>query len=248
MKSLLTITLFLFTLSLHAGTTVYSAPDETGLVGYWKMDEPGPTTIDYSGNGNNGTNVNGVTLVQGVIGNAGNFSGSSNFISASFAMVLTNFSLCCWFNQTTNQNGSSLITKKYTNVVPFELGFDCNTPVTANKLQLGYYANTWFLATCPVSLPNNQWIFAAGTFNGTTLSLYTNGVLCTQTNVTNIPGYEINPLFIGARHDVVGTPYFNGKIDDVRIYNLALSATEITNLYNFQQKTYLTNGTTPFKP
>ncbi len=77
----------------------------------------------------------------------------------------------------------------------------------------------------------NQWIFVAGTYDGSAMKLYVNGNL---TNIQNVAGplnSNNDELLIGTRLKI-RSDTFNGKIDDIRIYNRALSTTEIQTLYN----------------
>jgi hypothetical protein len=86
---------------------------------------------------------------------------------------------------------------------------------------------------------NGKWHQAVATWNGSTISLYVDGV--SDATAVSFSGSlrtnQTNSLTIGADDAAIGagsTPlnYFNGTIDDVRIYNRALSATEVANLYH----------------
>jgi hypothetical protein len=131
--------------------------------------------------------------------------------------------------------------------------------VTYNGGQLDFgndYKVQWYINNNANNIHNvgvvfstNQWIFIVGTYDGTNLSTYYNGNL---NYATNSPGFTIwgdnnQTLKIGYDQYESGR-FFNGLIDDVRIYNRALSATEITNLYNFRQTSLSTNGSTGYRP
>jgi hypothetical protein len=77
----------------------------------------------------------------------------------------------------------------------------------------------------PSQLPLNTWTHLCGTFDGTTMRIYTNGVLAASQAQGGTIAPSTDPLFIG------GNPYyghnFAGSIDEVRIYNRALGVTEI---------------------
>jgi len=80
------------------------------------------------------------------------------------------------------------------------------------------------------TIPINQWTFTSTTYDGTVGRLYINGILVDAINNTGVLGIPTYPLNIGNRGSNLNRG-FDGYIDEVRIYNRALSATEITNLY-----------------
>jgi hypothetical protein len=75
------------------------------------------------------------------------------------------------------------------------------------------------------ALPVNTWSHVAGTYDGTTLRLYVNGTQVTSKAVTGSIVSSTGPLRIGGNS--IWGEYFRGRIDEVRIYNRALSAPEI---------------------
>jgi hypothetical protein len=90
-------------------------------------------------------------------------------------------------------------------------------------------ANGYFGTADSTTSMTTSWTNLTMTYNGSQLLLYINGVLDKTTNVTggNID-WDTGNLNIGSD----GSERFNGSIDDTRIYNRALSSTEITTLYN----------------
>ena len=266
MKTLPTITLLLLTLSLRAGTTVYSAPDETGLVGYWKMDEGGLTNvIDYSGNGNNGTNVGGATSTNGVVGGALSFNGlhttDGTRISLSTSAPFTNMAAItiaawCKLKQYDSVDGSFIF-----GFIPTAYNSPPGNPYEIISLGIQSSGNIFFAISSGASgsreilisgevVTTNFWHFLAATYDGSIMKTYIDGTLNTNTQSASLTIATSNntfPPIIGQLGIAGYIDAFNGLIDDVRIYNRALSATEITNLYNFRQTTYLTNGVTGYK-
>ena len=82
-----------------------------------------------------------------------------------------------------------------------------------------------------VSLSVGQWYFFALTYDGQVLSSFVDGVLIKSLPVSKTLGSNLGPLVIG-KHPLPGYEYwFNGKIDDIRLYDRALSANEISALY-----------------
>ena len=77
----------------------------------------------------------------------------------------------------------------------------------------------------PTALPLNSWSHLASTYNGTTLRLYVNGTQVASKAISGSIVSSTGALRIGGNS--VWTEYFTGRIDEVRIYNRALSANEI---------------------
>jgi hypothetical protein len=93
--------------------------------------------------------------------------------------------------------------------------------------------NNWNAAYSATSLSTNTWQYLVGTFDGRYLRIFING---TQTGVTdlgtsgNTIGYASDNTYIGEYG--ASLYHFSGLIDDVRVYNRALSAAEVQALYN----------------
>jgi hypothetical protein len=75
------------------------------------------------------------------------------------------------------------------------------------------------------ALTTNTWTHLAGTYDGATMRMYVNGVQVSSRAQTGQIAISTSPLQIGG--DTIYGQYFPGRIDEVRIYNRALSATEI---------------------
>lgn len=82
-------------------------------------------------------------------------------------------------------------------------------------------------------LPTTSWSFVAATYDGSEVKLYINGTLKSAETVSGTINTNSLPLRIGADNEVTPS-YFNGKIDEVRIYNGALSASDVQALYSAQ--------------
>ncbi len=205
-----------------------------GLVGYWTMDGrtiSGTSMTDQSGQGNTGTLVNTPTQVIGKIGQGLQFDGSSQYIDAGTPVMPTSaFTLSGWIYPTSYASVQGQIISK---------GYDgSNTQwelilLNSGKAQIDTYVTpTQKGVTSSATIPLNKWTYLTGSFDGTTWRIYINDSL-DSFNVQSGPVATGAKLDIGAV-DIIGTSgqYFPGKIDDVRIYNRALSLTEIRQLYN----------------
>ena len=87
-----------------------------------------------------------------------------------------------------------------------------------------------------ISAITGKWVFLTGVYKGSALSLYINGQLENSAAASGNPYDAITDLYFGAdpsdNGSCFGRAQLNGKLDDVRIYNRALSATEVKQLYN----------------
>jgi len=203
---------------------------ETGLVGYWPMDEgSGNYAYDTSGSSNVGTLVNSPTRQSGTncrVGSCLGFDGISQYVQVNNSLSLnpSNLTVSVWAksNTATWNDYGFLVSKRNVYIIHPTQG-DTN-------VSFYIYASGWTSVGCyPSNITN--WNLYTLTWNGTTLNCYVNGVL----GGSNNPGGSINTADTGyltiGRDDEVSR-YFNGSEDDVRIYNRALSTTEVNNLYN----------------
>jgi hypothetical protein len=219
-----------FSLALVCGlalTSVTSAADPS-LVGWWKLDETsGTTAADSSGNGNTGT-VNGpATWVAGQLGGGLQLSGTNNYVECGNGASLNmraQVTLSAWIKPTTAGNGQHqhYVTKGDT---CYALKHN-----TGNYMEFNVYDGAWYTASGPAvnaATFNNVWHHVAGTYDGTTLKIYVDGVLqpTTATHVGQI-GASSTSVTLG-RDNTNNGRYFTGIIDDARIYNRALSDVEI---------------------
>ena len=232
--------------SIQAQVPSYVPTD--GLVGYWPFNG---NANDESGNGNDGT-VNGATLTTDRFGNAGkaySFNGLSNSINCGQMSNLGNYpeSLTqnAWILAATNQSNycqMPIISKRQTGMnswatlgaggngstvgVPWnnQAYFFVNAPFYGNGITNAVFSN---------SLTNdNVWHMLTGVKSGNNYKIYFDGVLqdSTTDNYPNL-GSTDNMLF--GHESIWGFScerWYNGKLDDIRIYNRALTQSEITYL------------------
>jgi hypothetical protein len=202
-----------------------------GLVSWWSFNE-GTGTIagDSSGNGNNGT-VNGGTWVAGKYGQALSFNGVSNYVSVvdslGLRLTTTDFTITAWIKY---QSGTwAIISKGYGAHTANGYVMDVGGGAVHMRINNGVGSS---VVVQSASLPIDTWTYVAAVIdrsgNG---QIYLNGVpsgvpidVSSKTNIGNA-----EPLYIG-RYGTVSD--FNGKIDEVQIYNRVLSAGEIQD--NFQ--------------
>lgn len=220
-----------------------TAPDnpDTGLKGYWSFNGPdvsGTTAYDRSGAGNNGTLTNGPTVTAGKIGQALSFNGTSQYVlktSSSASLNITgNMTMSVWVYPKNVSGGEQTIFMRSTGSDTGQ--YSLNLQGSSGGKFAGYFwgINPYPLIVSSFVPSNNTWYQVSLVFTaGSNVKLYVNGVLDgTVATASSIGSYANQNFVIGAFKDSTLTQYFNGVIDEVRIYNRAFTQTEVTNLYN----------------
>ena len=203
-----------------------------GLVGYWKMDEDswdGTTNevLDYSGNNNHGTAAADATTAAGKFGNGGTFDGTGDYVDMGDKEIFDpeDISVSVWYKTSNNSLDQGIVTKMESAT---DDGWDIR--LVGGFLRWEFDdSSSKRAATNPPSA--NQWVHAVGTYDGTDLRLYVNGE---EEDVDDADGYTVSgtELLVGDRNPNKDQP-FNGQIDEVRIYNRALGAREVKELYQW---------------
>src|SRR3990167_8810255 len=217
----------------------------SGLVGYWSFDGKdmaGVKAYDRSGQGNDGTLTNGPASAIGRIGQGLSFDGSNDYVNTNYAPTIssgTSFSLSVWFKTTGTVLGdeifSSLITGGSPHIILSTVNGAC-TPATAIIWDVKDDAGTGVFTCASKTFNDGLWHHAVGIIDRATQTsrLYVDNILQDSDSISTFGAFTLtgNPFFIGAR-DGGGSDsvHFPGSIDDVRVYNRALSADEIKRLY-----------------
>ncbi|OHA15606.1 MAG: hypothetical protein A3H57_03180 [Candidatus Taylorbacteria bacterium RIFCSPLOWO2_02_FULL_43_11] len=224
-------------LAPNAATAVsLRAASNLGLVGYWTFDEgTGLRANDFSGKNNYGT-LSGTTKptwVSGKHGKALSFDGTSGYVDAgnqSSVNLTTAITASVWIKYNVDPK-----TLRYNGIISKQVStnaYQLQTYSTDGRIE--FVIGTGVTAAASISntvLKQGAWYHIVGTFDGSNVRMYVNGIAdgTPAPYVGTIP-ISSNNLVIGKNYD--GTnKFFNGLIDDVRIYSRALSAAEIYNLY-----------------
>ena len=197
-----------------------------GLLLYLPMNEgTGITAYDLSGNGLNGTLNGSPSWVAGKFGKGLFFTGTNNVSLGDgiTALSTANISVCLWFNATsTNTNMRMFSNSNY----GYYLMMSAGTVIfTFYNSSAGTHS-----AISPLTYNDGLWHFAVGNYDGANVNIYVDGLLVAQTPTTDAIYYSQERLRVGAQNDTFSQPYV-GSIDEVRVYNRALSATEVLSIY-----------------
>lgn len=197
-----------------------------GLVSYWPLDG---NSTDAIGN-NDGTDLNGVTYTEGKINNCASFNGTSSYIRVPNIDFTTQLTVSCWVKFNSTVGYSSLI-GNWQNTG----GGDSWILTNQNNPRIHFFTsdstNSIF---CQITEPGNYttdvWYHYVGVFNSGVQILYRDGVEVVRDNDAGFTTLYQNNNEIWLGH--YDTNYLNGFLDEVSIWNRALSEREIKRLYN----------------
>jgi hypothetical protein len=205
-------------------TVSNEAPALVGLVAAYGFEEGAGTTVgDASGSGNTGT-ISGATWTAGHSGTALSFDGINDWVTIADAASLdltTGMTLEAWVNPANINTWRTVVLKETLGGLAYALYSSNDFGLPAGFVRIGQDVG----ATNLTSIPLNTWTHLAVTYDGTTLRLFVNGVQGAATVAGGSIAQSAEVLRIGG--NAVWNEFFNGRIDDVRIYRRALSAAEI---------------------
>ena len=180
--------------------------------------------------GHNGTIVGTPIYVTGHAGNAISLDGVDDYVNVPYAADFTGYTIAAWVKVNT-VNNANIISRSDGS------GYNASQEIRINNGKFDHMVNDGSLkhVTGTTSIVAGTWYYVAVTASsGGKARLYVNGV-------EQGTAWSIGSLWMGGDRFVVGqaaqgTTFFNGVVDDVRIYELALSQTDIQSLYNGTMK------------
>lgn len=216
-----------------------SAPN-SGLVSCWKFDENGGTTAaDSSGYGHHGSLQNGTSWTTGKSGAALSFDGVDDMVATNgVADVTNNFTLSFWALPSASHEIDSESTGGASGTSGQRYAFwpawydgghaGAGVSVGTNGVSVYEHAANYMPATLVYPTTISNWTHITVVYENKQPKLYLNGTLV-RTGLTSPMDYvHLNPHSIGG--PVYG--YYAGRLDEVRVYNRALSAGEVSTLAN----------------
>jgi hypothetical protein len=199
----------------------------------WKLDDgQGTIAFDSSGLGNHGV-INGPTWVNGIVGKALQFDGSNDLVSigSSDSLKVSTVSVAGWLKIKGITGDHQIIltcdtlsNTKYT----LEMKPDGRTPQFAVHNPSG----TPIYAISSTLLSFDEWTFVVGTFDGSTVKIYINGVLTGSSPLSSTINIQDETIQLGEHKVPSDRNWLYGTIDSVMVFNRALTATEVTALFN----------------
>ena len=211
-----------------------------GYLGYWRLDEQsGTTATDGSNNGNNGTYVGGshsnnvpATIVFSDSASV-QLNGSSDYVSLGTNLFagLGAFTVSAWVKPSNSTGIQAILSqwKAQTNAQMVLLRINNGVlegfvhVTKGSKIAGGSFA---------MAIPAGTWSHVVFQYNGTKLIAVVNGQYSPVTFAVNsaVKSSTSTTLSIGGQNRTAADGYFNGQIDDFRIYNRALTSAEIASI------------------
>jgi hypothetical protein len=196
-----------------------------GLVGSWSFNESsGLTVSDSSGSQNHGS-ISGATRVPGRFGNGLSFDGANDMVLIADSESLdasTGLTMEAWIRPAALSNYRTVLMKEVPSELSYALYASSDTVQPSAWVRIGSTSQPVYGTA---QLPLNIWTHLAATYDGSMFRVYVNGVLNASRALTGSMSVSSRQLTIGG--NAVWGEYFNGLIDEVRLYNRALSAAEI---------------------
>ncbi len=217
---------------IKINTTPTTLVDD-GLVGYWTFDGnnmSGTSAYDISGNHATGTLTNGADPAMGKIGQGISFDGVDDYIDVTLLPAMTDYTYSLWIktdayaNGAASDGGGTYFVDRQTE----------SSQLASLKAIGGNFAHQYrdnsgnnIGAVSGSQIKVNTWQHVVWGKNGTELFIYVDGIKTSNSiSMTVTP-----PLPRVGRHSSA-TGFFDGMIDDFRIYNRGLSLDEVQTLYN----------------
>ncbi len=199
-------------------------------VAYYDFEEgSGGTAYDKSGNNHSGSwNGTGHQYAEGKKGKSAKLNGQDNYIEAASSHMLESslVTVSTWVKLDQGSPDDQVLIGKYDagankdynlRIIGGQLGFSIFSGIASYQVSAG------------MTLSADQWHYVVGSWDGTVLSIYVNGVL----RGSSTPGITKNntpvPLVLGSRihYDAVNSYYLHGQLDEVKIYNYARTPGQI---------------------
>jgi len=224
-------------------------PLSRGLVGWWPMQEgSGGTIYDISGYGNHGTLEADTHWVPGKFGPCLDFDGAGDYVNCGRMQAIENknVTFSVWINPDAWGNDGTLI-RKGTAQSTYDLDINNATEIR------------WYVTGGDILITQDESVYSLNAWMHIVVSaqangdgaMYINGVLVGTDSGTALDTISTDDLYLGCENKT--DDFFNGQIDDVMIFDRALSQSEIAQLYRepfcmFEQPTpelYVSSGGEP---
>ncbi len=216
---------------VELGTDINLWTQASGLSVYWKFDEGSGTTAGDSSGGNvQGSFVGSPQWVNGKVGKALDFNGTADYVWApnSSRIHPAIFTVMAWVKFEGGSLNRTVMGTRKTNFLGDPQGYSLD----ALTLNWSFAVGDTSQAVSQISgggAPTSTWTHIVGVYDGFTMTLYKNGIALASASSSYV--FANSDFRVAAR---ITTPvqYLSAVIDEVRIYNRPLSATEIQGYYN----------------
>jgi uncharacterized protein (TIGR03382 family) len=203
-----------------------------GQAGYWKLDETAVGPVADSAGTNAGAYV-GTPVRTAIAPPALTYAdamsletGTNNGVTIPNFGTFTRFSVSAWINGTgTLAARQSIVSYKESNGAGFVLCLNEDGTTRQPRIWCNI-GGAWIFAEETFTIANGAWVHLAATYDGSNLRLYRDGTNITTTAIVGAMTQSTSPMVIGGRNSA-DMHWFPGLIDDVRVYDKALTADEV---------------------
>ncbi len=196
---------------------------EDGLIAYYPFNG---NANDESGNGHDGTIYGSPQLTYDRFGNANaayDFGGVDDYIALGSWFTYQDFTISVWVNQDT-------LLYSYVDIIDNSHTGSRNWVIQKNYNEATYHFGSAPQGSSYFSVPNHTWRHIVCIKDGATIRTFTDGILSDEvTGSTDVLNYAYQNLFIARWGS--GGRYFDGRIDDIRMYDRAITEEEVEALY-----------------
>jgi len=201
----------------------------SNMVSWW----PGDGNANDIQDGNNGAAQNGATFAPGKVGQSFSFDGVDDFVEVQDSSNLNlaqALSIDAWVNPSVANQSGGIVEKTVGDVVNTQYSVFLEGGMAKFRLIIVPTVDHRTIQSDSL-IPINSWTHIAGTWDGATMKLFINGVQQTETLAVTPPiNSGVGPTLIGRLGSNIY--HFAGHIDEVEIFNRALSQTEIQAIFN----------------
>jgi hypothetical protein len=207
-----------------------------GLVSYWPLDGVETGTVEDVVGSNDGT-PNGVSATGGQVGDAASFDGDDDYVEVPDdpSLDLTDtLSLAAWVRPTTSQEGyARILSREQPGVGNRQYNLGLDSSATRSRTVVDTTSTDSVVVSGTATIADDDWHHVAMTFDrNDAVRLYVDGAEVDSTAVSDSLVSRSSPVVLGSPAQLPGKLLFEGRIDDARIYDRALSAQEVTDLYD----------------
>jgi uncharacterized repeat protein (TIGR03803 family) len=205
-----------------AGALATPTPVDEGLVAAYSFDDG--SAVDATGNGQHGT-ISGAVPVAGKYGAALAFDGLDDVVAMAdtpHLRLTAGMTLEAWVRPDSLQSWSSVVLKEAPAGLAYGLYANTDTNRAAGYASIG--GSDWAVASGS-ALPPGEWSHVAVTYNARELKLWVNGIQRGSRSIQGLIRTSNGQLMLGGNN--VWGEYFDGVIDNVRVYNRALGVAAI---------------------
>ncbi|MEF8779474.1 MAG: LamG domain-containing protein, partial [Haloferacaceae archaeon] len=206
-----------------------------GLVGYWPLDSVDDGTAEDVVGDNDGTVVGDASSVTGAVGNAASLDGGNDYVEVSDTLDLVEaFSLSALVKAPTEQGSwTRLISREQSGEGNRQYNLIFDNDGTKARTAVDTLDEDAVIVEDTDSIIDDEWHLLTTTFDASSeLRLYVDGTEVDSESVSSPVVSRSSELFFGTIAHTPGKRLYEGQLDDVRIYDRALSSSEVSSLHD----------------